>query len=258
MLIKRLLVALVVLALLMVGAFTILSGGSGSNKAAAVGGVTPANAVEAAVEQSENAVLAALSPMAVSSDQSTACTSVHCNPSAPSSAIPQAAEEGFTDNPALPVGTGSEATSIDQLNSSAAKPYSPALVDARNGTVLNSVFASSIAQPIYTVAHNAMTTQAQWLANGGSSCATTTCIIVGAAGAEVQSFSNETIGPSTATVTATVNGWQDDAHYTGGKVSLIWKRVSTQLIVQETLTLGSNNVWQVTNRVGDVAPGAGP
>ncbi len=230
-----------------------------STKAGADTGVTPANAIEATVEQAENSVLATLTPLATVPTQSNACMATGCNLAQVSLSSPRGAASVFTDNKALAAGS-SEAGIMAMADSpKVLARYAVARTNTRNDTVLSSVFDPVLASNFAQTANNIVSSENKWLGGNNQACATSDCTIIGASGAEVTGFSNENIRPTTATVTATVTGWQDDAQITPTMTEpLNWHRVQSTLVVNETLTLQPDGTWRITGRQGSFAPGSEP
>lgn len=245
------------------GALTAAAVGVGLSRSApraSAEGTAPANAVEATVEEAENAILASYSPMASSPSQNSACQAESCSLTNLDVGVATSAVLGFTDNQTQSAGA-LESGIVDGSNvASVTARYNPTTVSQRNQSVLGSVFSPSVGIGSETeqAARNWMGTDSSWLAGEATICRSRACTLVGAAGAEVTAFSNENISATHATVTATVVGWQDDAHFTGIAGSLTWQRVQSTLDVKETLTKQANGAWVITTRKSSFAPATAP
>jgi len=224
-------------------------------------GVAPANAVEQTVEQVEDARLATLSPLATTESQSMNCQASACSPSsswASLDSLPDAANS-LVDNPTTGVGKGIEASirpSGDTANIQGA--FSLATIVKRNTTLLGTLFSATLANEYERSNDRVVSTEIQDLNGTFAGCAEYICTIVGAAGAEVTSFTKVDINGTTATVTLKVHGWQDDAHYVGPTVALSWQRITGTLLVKDTLQKLADGAWQVVNRRSTFAEGSGP
>lgn len=253
--------AVVVTVLLTSGSSTPGSAGA-TTLAAANLGVAPTNSVEQAVEQAENARLATLSPLATTQGQSMNCQASNCSPSSAVASLSSLADaaDAVVDNPTIGVGTGVEAAIKPSTNSASTNAaLSVATITQRNTTLLGGLFAATLANEYERANNRVVSTENKFVAGSFSGCTSEySCTIVGAAGAEVTSFTKVDINGTTATVTAKVHGWQDDAQYVGSNVALSWHRISGTLIVKDTLQQQADGSWLVVKRHGAFASGSGP
>jgi hypothetical protein len=236
--------------------------GGAATLAVATLGVTPANSVEEAVEQSENARLATLSPLATTPSQSMNCQASNCDVGSAVASLSSEADAANTliDNPAIGPGTGVEAAIKPSTNTASTQTaLSVTKIVKRNSLLLSGLFVSTLASFYEKSSERVVTTENRFLNGSFTGCTSQyDCPIVGAAGAEVTKFTNEVMNSTTATVTATVHGWQDDARYSGPNVPLSWQRVSGTLIVTDTLQRQADGSWLVVKRHGTFASGSGP
>jgi len=222
-----------------------------SSASAELVNITPSNPVEATVEQAENAYLAVFSPVATNPAQSSSCSAAKCTLSEAPPTTPISAFYLFSDNSQLSAGSGEAAIALSTSN----PRFNLQLANERNATVINSVFAPNIGANVEQVARNILSGEASRFSSRDQ-CAHADCTIIGAAGAVVTKFSDEKIGESTATLTANVIDWQDNAPSTGnpaGKLS--WTRIQSTIIVQETLEKQVDGSWKISAREWDFAPG---
>lgn len=238
------------------------SAGAATLTAPANLGVAPTNSVEQAVEQAENARLATLSPLATTQIQSLNCQASDCSVSsslASLDSLPDAANM-VVDNPTVGVGKGIEALIKPSTNVASTKAaLAVTTLRKRNATLLGGLFGGTLANEFERNNNRVVSTETQFLNGAFPGCtAEYSCTIVGAAGAEVTSFTKVDINGTAATVTTRIHDWQDDALYTGPDGALSWRRVSNTLIVKETVQQQANGAWLVVNRASTFATGSMP
>jgi hypothetical protein len=239
-------------ALLCVGGLPVASVASGSGQV--VVDIPAANAVEQTVEQADNAYVAVFSPMLSSESQVQSA-----------SGVIGAVESEFTDNLGDPIGTPTlEADSMagstggstgvsDAANSGWSEPsadlasISPSSLAARNETVVDAVFAPTLAAQILSAATNINNEEATLWKTGLSSCSAQDCTITGAAGAVVTAFDSETIGTKTATVETTETVWQDDGEISSPTGTFTWFRSEGTFTSIDQLQLSASGEWQVAS-----------
>jgi hypothetical protein len=252
--------AVVIPILLSVGSSNPRSAGA-ANLVAANLGATATSPVEQAVEQAENARLATLSPLASTESQSLNCRASDCNISdslASLNSLPDAANT-LVDNPTIGVGAGVE--SLIKASTGAANVkavLSVATIVQRNTTLLSGLFAARLGNEFEKSNDRVVSTEVQFLNGTFTGCTSEySCTIVGAAGAEVTSFTKVSVSGTRATVTLKVHDWQDDAQYVSPSAPLSWQRVAGTLIVVDTLQQ-VNGLWQIVNRSSSFASGTMP
>lgn len=237
----------------------------GSAGAAAPGsanlGVAPTNSVEQAVEQAENARLATLSPLPITQIQSMNCQASDCSLTsslASLDGLPDAAD-ALVDNPTIGVGAGIEALIKPSTNTVRTKAaLSLTAIEERNTTLLGSLFGATLANEYERSNNRVVSTENQFLSGTFAGCTSQySCTIVGAAGAEVTSFTKVSASGTRATIALKVHDWQDDAQYVGPSVALSWHRVAGTLIVLDTLQQ-VNGSWHIVNRSSSFASGTMP
>lgn len=213
---------------------------------------TISDPVEAAVAQFENARLAVFSPLAVTADQSTFCTSSDCNGSA-SPALNTALAQMSNVQLASPSSVNWTSPSL------VASRFNVAQLAARNQTLVSSMGTTEQAQGLYAIAEKFVSSEQAILAGNDGSCGVaTSCSITSAAGAKMLSFSNEKVTGSTATIDAIVQGWQQQANVSHSGDIGPWEIAENELQMSYTLSENSDGVWSVSTAVGDFVPGQAP
>lgn len=148
---------------------------------------------------------------------------------------------------------------IDNAREALIDRVRPSAMTLRNIRALYSVMSPRVAAEFLKSSKNFAIHEYAELAGSASGCGTTyECTITLAAGATIVSFANLSVSGNSATVTATVDGWQQMGSLgSSGQVAGVNTPQNT-LIVKETLLQQADGSWTVVNRVGDFAGGAGP
>jgi len=146
------------------------------------------------------------------------------------------------------------------LGPTAAARFDVSQLTTRNSDALNSEMSANVATPLLDSATGLFSAEAGYL-NGSNLVGCThspNCTITLSAGAKVISYSHELITGNTATVTATIQVFQQMAFLDSQGNVASWITPSSEATVNEGLTQVTPGTWEITSRVGDFVPGTGP
>lgn len=213
------------------------------------------SAIEQSVAGYADARLAVYSPIAVDAQQSTFCLSTSCG--APSASV------ATSVGSALAQLSDVEVTSPSMVNwlslAVGGVRLDEAVMQQRDQLALSAFGAPSAINASLQAAEE-LAQQEQALVNGayGSCNVSISCSITAAAGASIVSYSNVSVSGNSATVSAIVNDWQQQAPVNQSGAIGPWSVAQGEMQMTYSLAMQPDGTWLVTAEAGTYLPGQGP